>query len=423
MLRKLIPGRVKKEIRRRITRHKANQIMALHNKLLVDVRKKKKIKVAFLLFNQSIWKYEKLYFLLKSDKRFEPVVFICPFITYGEEVMEAEMNRSFLKFKEKGYEVRKTKINDKEWIDVKTEYQPDLVFFTTPWQHTLQQYTIGHFLNVLTCYVPYGFNSSHLHQVHFNYDMQNFCWKVFCETSYHKKLAQEYSAIKGRNFVVTGYPGIDNLIDKQYNKKEVWKPQEKSKKRIIWAPHHSIPTQSNLLDYSTFLTYSEKMLELAINYQDKIQICFKPHPNLKGKLSNPKVWGKEKTETYYQCWENLINGQLAEGDYIDLFLGSDALIHDSASFLIEYLYVDKPVLFLIDNTQVKTQFNDLGKKVLGNINLGYKNDDIVQFVEDVIQGNDEFKDKRMKLVNKELAVPNGGFASNNIYNYLIKQLT
>ena len=56
------------------------------------------------------------------------------------------------------------------------------------------------------------------------------------------------------------------------------------------------------------------------------------------------------------------NGMLCESDYIDLFLTSDAMIHDSGSFLIEYIYVNKPVQRIISNFEARNDFNSIGKK-------------------------------------------------------------
>src|SRR5699024_801734 len=123
-----------------------------------------------------------------------------------------------------------------------------------------------------------------------------------------------------------------------------------------------IPGVKNALSYSTFLDYAEFILQLANDYKDEIQIAFKPHPNLRGKLND--VWGVEKTNTYFQKWKCLSNGQVEDGGYIDLFATSDAMIHDSGSFVIEYLYTKKPVQFLISSEKVKEEFNEIGKEAL-----------------------------------------------------------
>ena len=81
------------------------------------------------------------------------------------------------------------------------------------------------------------------------------------------------------------------------------------------------------------------MLSFTEKYKDKIQIAFKPHPNLK--TVNKSSKSGKPNDDYYDKWNSLDNGQLEEGDYFDLFLQSDAMIHDSVSFLSEYLYTMK----------------------------------------------------------------------------------
>lgn len=390
------------------------KVKANHKKAIKRVQKQDKIKIAFLVIYKSIWKYEKLYTLLKNDPKFEPVIYICPFITYGEEIMKEEMETSYNYFKSKDYTTVKTLGEKGEFLDIKTEHQPDIVFFTNPWNHTLPQYLIKNFLDTLTCYVPYGFNSSNLYKVHYNMDAQNFLWKYFIETDFHQELAFKYSPRKGDNTVVSGFPGLDNLLSGDYKPQSVWKAQNIDKKKIIWAPHHTIPQYKRALDYSTFLDYADFMLEIADKYKDQIQICFKPHPNLKGKLF--QLWGQEKTNQYYEKWDNLENGQINEGDYIDLFAGSDGLIHDSGSFVFEYFLIDKPALFLIANDKVKEQFNDLGKEALENMYLAYSKSDIEGFIQNVLlNGEDKLEEKRKEFQNK-LLPSNKKLASYNIFN-------
>lgn len=422
MLKKIIPDKLKRKLRKYKILFLIGKSRFIHQKRIKEIKKKNKIKIAFLLVNESIWKYEQIYFLFKENDRYEPVVFICPFLTYGSEIMEQEMNHSFETFKKRGYEVRKTLQEDGCYLDIKNDFHPDLIFFCTPWGHTLSQYQIHNFLDTLTCYVPYGFKSSYLYEAHFNKDLQNLSWKFFVETPIHEKLAKKYSLAKGKNTVVTGFPGMDFLLDKEYKAKDVWKRQEQEKKRIIWAPHHTIQGYQKALDYSTFLTYAEFMFEIAEKYKEQIQISFKPHPNLKGKLD--AVWGGKKTNEYYERWKNLPNGQLNEGAYIDLFIASDAMIHDSGSFVIEYLYVSKPVLYLIGSEKVKEQYNEIGKEALKVMYLGYNRKDITYFIESILlNNNDDMREERTTFFNELVKPPNNLTASENIFNYINEVVT
>lgn len=394
-----------------------------HKKQLKHVRKKETIRVAFLLINESIWKYSRVYFLLKEHPRFNPVVFICPFDRYGPEIRNSEMENAYHRMTKKGYHVIKTQQTDGSLMDIKKEFNPGIVFFCTPWKHTHQQYTIANFRDRLTCYTHYGYSNGNLYESDYNMATQNYAWKFFLESEYHLTLAKKYAARKGRNAVVTGYPGTDDFLDPKLAETSVWKPQVNFKKRIIWAPHHTIPgniSEKNYLNYGTFLEYAEVMIQLTQKYRD-ILFAFKPHPNLKGKLN--EHWGEEKTAEYYQQWNRLPNTRLEEGDYVDLFLESDALIHDCGSFLIEYFFVNKPALYLVKTDDFKQEYNDLGKTAFDYLEIGKNAGDISRFIEQtVLGGQDVFKEKRKVFFESRLRPPNNRPASENIVDHLLNEL-
>src|SRR5690625_238044 len=420
-IKKLIPGKIKKELRHFKRLYRLQKTRRNHKYALQRIRKKDRIKVAFFLVNESIWKYEKLYFLLQGDDRFETVVFICPFKTYGQEIMEKEMEKTYEHFSSKGYKADKVIKLNGELLDVKQEFQPDFVFFCTPWLHSFREFSIYNFLDTLTCFVNYGYTCANLYHMQYNSDMALYTWSYFIESHKHMKLAKGHSYIKGRNMIVTGFPGTDNFLDLNYKTTVVWKRQSTRKKRVIWAPHHTISGTSKSLEYSTFLTYADFFLHIAKTYQDEIQWAFKPHPNLRGKLN--QIWGTEETNRYYETWEKLPYTQIEEGQYIDLFLTSDAMIHDSGSFLIEYFFVHKPVLYLINSDKSKRQYNEIGKEALSNIPLGYNKNDIIQFIKKtVLLDADDYKEKRELFFNKYLVPPNNKLASMNIYEYLLEEL-
>jgi CDP-glycerol glycerophosphotransferase (TagB/SpsB family) len=249
-------------------------------------------------------------------------------------------------------------------------------------------------------------------------------WKAFYETDLHKGLAKRYSKNKGSNVEVTGYPGTDSLV---YGKREgngAWKKTGSNLKRIIWAPHWSVvPRGNGRPSASNFLEISGFMLELAEQYKNEIQIAFKPHPYLKSTLYNYEGWGKENTEAYYSKWDGLKNGQLETGNYTELFNGSDAMIHDSISFIAEYLYCGKPSLFLKSDPEVNRRFNDFGNLALDHHYHGSDKEDIVQFIEKtVLKGADTLKSSRDDFYNHVLIQKGGKTASQNIYEVLCREI-
>ncbi len=396
--------------------------------------KKGKLKVAFFVIQDSVWKYDRIYKLMEQDSRFDPIVVICPEvlhrdglneILHGDELMFEGMHTTFRTFSEKGYKVIETYDQaNRQWRPIKEELNPDIVFFTYPHEVTRDEYSISNFANCLTCYAPYGVTHTHLHGMQYNMLIHNVLWKFFVETELHKSMSEHYAFTRGINTIITGYPGIDAFIDRNYKPNNVWKINDRSRKRIIWAPHHSLEEEKTYLSYSNFGSLYEAMLDTAKEYKDKIQIAFKPHPLLKPKLYLEPDWGKEKTDSYYEKWRNLTNGQLNESDYVDLFLTSDAMILDSGSFLNEYLCVNKPSLYIVRDANLTDRFNTFGKMAFSCHYHGSSIDEIKYFIEhNVIGGNDEIKPAREMFVKTYLIPPNNVSASENIYNYIKTQLS
>lgn len=80
----------------------------------------------------------------------------------------------------------------------------------------------------------------------------------------------------------------------------------------------------------------------------------------------------------------MVNGFLHTDHYVDLFNSYDAMIHDSTSFIAEYLYTRKPVLFINKNTKVKTKFNYFGRIALEIHYHAFNEENIKKFIENII---------------------------------------
>jgi len=400
---------------------KLKKIQQSHSVALKEVLGKQKIKVVFFLINDSVWKYDRIYKLMDADGHFDPLVVVCPYVVYGESTMFEDMKKAHSFCQKKGYNVISSYNSaTNQWIDVKKDIKPDLVFFTNPHELTKDEYYIRNYLDTLTCYVQYSFHITHLHHLQYNQKFHNYIWKNFCETKIHQDFAKKYAANKGINTVVSGYPAIDVYFDKNYIPEDVWKLKDRNILRIIWAPHHTIPDQGADLNYSNFLKYADKMFDLINEYNDKIQIAFKPHPILRPKLQHDSVWGKSRTDQYYSKWASLLNGQLVDSEYSDLFLTSDALVHDSASFMTEYLCTNKPSLFLVSDPGIKDRFNEFGKEVFELHYQADSIDGIRMFIDEVlISKKDDKKVGRENFISKSIVPPNGKSASENIIEELL----
>ncbi|MEC5394199.1 CDP-glycerol glycerophosphotransferase family protein [Riemerella anatipestifer] len=403
-------------------RLKLIKLKYIHQKELKRIRKKEKINVVFFLIHHAVWKYEKLYHLFENDPRFAPSILVCPYMMYSSDVMHKDMNNAYEIFKKEGYNVKKALKEDNTWVDVKEELQSDIIFFGNPHFITKPHYYIYYLKNILSCYVPYNFGNSHMLNMFHNQDFHNLLWKLFAETEIHKQYSVKTARNKGDNVVVTGFPGTDVFLETQNKSFEnLWKHPHT--KKILWSPHHTIDDNKDFISFSSFNTYHEEIFSLLEKYKGKLEIIFKPHPLLKLKLYDDPDWGKEKTDTYFSRWETHPYGGLSLGRYEDLFLSSDAMIHDSGSFLIEYLYTEKPVLRTDRDDSICDRLNSFGKMAY-NVHYIAKNlNDIEQFIGMIINSSeDTLKEKRKEFKQQFLLPPNGKTASENIYNFIKSQL-
>ena len=90
------------------------------------------------------------------------------------------------------------------------------------------------------------------------------------------------------------------------------------------------------------------------------------------------------------------------GNYFDVFANSDAIIHDCSSFVVEYLYTDKPCCF-VAKSNYKKIFSTLGNSCLKHYYKAFNKEDILHFIDEVvIKENDSLKEKRIAFANKNI---------------------
>lgn len=401
--------RIKRSIVHRIDLLRFNVHMVLYTPLkLRSIRHKKHIKYLFLLTELPTWKTEPLYKQMLLDDRFEPILGV----TTSIESPAAEIKlRQYLD--SKGYNYIEIDKNQ----TIVSQCRPDIIMYQKPYlecRHDKHQ--MKNNLGALFTICEYGFHTSigrwqmlqpvHRYGLHYYFENQS--------------LAKQYARLMpnhGRNIRLTGTPSMDLMMQMNSSLPDPWKDNS-GKKRIIYAPHHTIgDLHFKNLAFSTFLENAELFLQLAEKYRNKVQFAFKPHPRLYINLL--KVWGKEKTDNYYNRWNTKNNCQLETGAYNGLFYHSDALIHDCGAFMVEYLYTGKPLMYLEGGNSDFSEFAEFSKQAYEKHYHGSTATDIEAFITDVIAGRDSRKAERMSFVDDNLRPPYGRTACENIINAIV----
>ncbi len=394
-----------------------------HRRLVEQLsREQRPLRVVFMAIDLAYWHYQGIYEQMAADSRFLPTIVLSP---CKERLNpEADMQRLRDYFRDRG-----TSFVDYDFtqppVDIRRQLQPDLIFYTQPYEYQLcNEHDPRHFYDRLVCYMPYGFWTS-TGKGSYNLHFHNQAWRLYYSTQLHLQEAQRVADNHGRNVRVTGYANADEFLSGHH--RSPWREiaDGHCRKRIIWAPHFSITAKSSYLPArACFLWMAELMLELAQVYKDRIQIAFKPHPSLITQLYQHPDWGKERADDYYARWQQMENTQLETGGYVDLFMTSDAMIHDSGSFVVEYLYANRPVMFVSNNLQsiLATQ-SEFGLQAYKQAYIGSEAGDIRRFIDEVVlRGNDPMRPQREQFFSDYLLPPGGKTVAQNIVDDITKSL-
>ena len=393
-----------------------------HHKIAIQKLREKykngdKIKVAFLMTysssTQDLPIFEKM---LESDI-FDPYIIVHPDVIRSLNNLE----KTYKKTKEEMVK----KYGEKRVLDGCTrdnyiDYTDDFDIMTTnsPYDEMAHpffrtQYWFNKFIPIF--YIGY-FHMGRCRVAVNNFKMSEFSrfWRFFAENKHSRNMARTYQTIKDINVVVTGYPKLDEIIKIKEGKRE--------RKRIIIAPHHTIDEGDIYL--SGFLNYAEILMKLPEKYPE-IDFIIRPHPMLITKLEQPDFWGVEKTKEYFDRLLKFDNMTLSnEGDYYELFVNSDGIMHDCGSFIAEYLCTGHPAGYLsfrpeLDYNKAMVEF---GRECMYKHYILESEKDIYNFIENVIINNEDTrKNERADFVNKELLI-NKGKTVNEIYDNIIKEI-
>ena len=161
-------------------------------------------------------------------------------------------------------------------------------------------------------------------------------------------------------------------------------------------------------------------LELAKKHPE-YSFVVKPHPSLRYKCITEKFLTAREYDDYMDEWNSLNNAAVyTDGNYFDIFKTSDVLITDSSSFLAEYFYSGKPIIFF--ESQNRAGFNEFGLKIRKGFYKPQRTEDTEDLLYTLlIKKEDNLKALREKIIKKEFYYPEIGVGK-NIVNYLKKQL-
>ena len=385
------------------------------------ISRKDKIKICFVLYEVAMWCGDDLYNYFAQDERYEPTVYLCLRLDQAEnEFIVKDFMNGVEQLKSRGMNVVVLREDD---VDIPAQ---DVIIYLVPYLYrlphafTLEEMT----MQSLIVHIPYALDVVLHDKAFYSQKLFLVAWKLFFTSVAQREIYGEKSITGIPRGVCGGYPRMDHFFKNRSEFHFDWKMARPDAKKIIWAPHHSIPDDS-LIKGATFQWNYKFLYEFAKNHPETSWVV-KPHPNLVYQTIAAKIFPDvEAYEEYLQAWDDLPNARVYTGAYYqDVFATSDGMIHDSCSFTAEYQYANRPMIYLTRETQ---KFNKLGEEIL---NISYLVDGkdfegiaaMIQRV--IIEGDDYRAAERKEIFDKYLNYPkmNGMLASEFIYRSIAEAL-
>ena len=364
------------------------------------ISKHTKIRIAFIVYSNSMWFFDELYKLLENNERFEVSIIVGHFIMNSKESSNHEYDKTVEYLKNQ----KKYRIVSPDEV---SKY--DVLFYLTPFDFSEDYINLVNIpLSKLVLHVSYSYMLSGNNEK-LSTEMYHWAYRYYTDSQYYfEKISTTIKRYSG-NARYYGFPKMDQF----YHTPEI---RVSEKKIIIFAPHHSV----NYKNYksATFELNYMFFLELAEKYKNDVVWVYKPHPLLKDHCIEAAIF--RNSEEYNEYLEKLVhtgNVIIAEsGEYFSLFKGSDAMITDSVSFLAEYQFTGKPLLLLMSGQE---QYNEFGESIVDILYKcsGDEFEKIEKFVNNIISGIDTEKNKRQAFFEKNLSYYSRNRASANMMIY------
>jgi hypothetical protein len=155
------------------------KIFKRYKKIIKKLQKKKRIRVIFLISENSKWKAQSLFDLMAKSEKFEPIIALTVLnsVHKGDDITRNNIDEDYNYFKSKGMQVVLA-YKDNQFQDLKY-FNPDIVFYQQPWDINKLQSPKEVSKYALTYYIPYYVNNYELQPIEYEQELHRFVYKYF----------------------------------------------------------------------------------------------------------------------------------------------------------------------------------------------------------------------------------------------------
>lgn len=284
---------------------------------------------------------DSVYRYMREDPRFDPVVVLMP--VYRAAQVNGETKTEVI------YEDYLTGLGipfQNYWEYDPAQDCPELAFTSQPYESvTLPEFwaqNISKYTRLV--YLPYFIP----HMMYFDsrtalcgMPIHTYAWRIAGSSERFARYFARHSRRHGENLMVTGIPKMDYVVNLKRNPCEIppeWRPKIEGRVVILWNTWYDGNASS--------LELLEQMLPWFAGHPE-YALIWRPHPMSRAvmKLHEPEQYRRlERMMELVTAADNMVLD--TEAEYGPAFVCSHAQISDFSSMMIQYLLMDKPLLWV-----------------------------------------------------------------------------
>ncbi|MCI7322094.1 MAG: CDP-glycerol glycerophosphotransferase family protein [Lachnospiraceae bacterium] len=314
-------------------------------KLKKKNKRLEKLNVVFIVQYIPGWnKLEPIYFKMKLDDRFNPIIVCVPLNIKNSKLLNQDFsNDTYDYFISKGCEAINALDENGEWFDIRN-LSPDFVFHSRPYNSCMPQCFSSKEIRkyALLCNVLYGPNMTknvREETLNFDYFSDVFCYFAFDDDEKDFYIHRFFVGTKCG--IQKCYPyGATALEQMLLCKKE--REESSYVKTVFWTPRWSTDPNTG---GSNFFRYVNTIKEL-VRLNPNVLFIIRPHPLMFENFVNTGEMSKKGVYLFKKYCETTNNVCLDESkEYLNNFWQSDILITDMSGIVPEYFITGKPIIY------------------------------------------------------------------------------
>lgn len=361
---------------------KTDLLAGLESLRAVVNQNKKKIKIAFIVHEYSLWPSFQSIWESCGESIDKEIVFV---YSLDRALTKSETERYVEPYRNEGYAV---KTMDEYSIQ---EEKPDVIFYMKPYRG-FRGCPSPYYITDAKKTTPYTVFVSYCLDVQGGKELENYfygmpffyhVWKIIGYSKYYLNKMIEKGYRNAENVVLIGHPKFDAAYLLTQRKQFIhsqWQKKIQARKVVLWNTHFSVTAGKGV---GTYFRWKDIVIDYFRKHKDMV-LLWRPHPLFWEQIIKEPGINNEAYHAYIHELEQEDNIIIDKsGDYRYAFCMSDALISDAATFLVEYAASSKPILYTVkhDGEQVCC------KDYLAGIRIAEQTEDMIGFLEDIRNNN------------------------------------